>query len=39
MRDAIIEKLPKHMAEEPKTEADVVYALVQIRKVLEHTGQ
>jgi hypothetical protein len=35
MREAIIEKLSKHLSAPPSTEADVVYALVQIRKLLE----
>jgi hypothetical protein len=38
MRDAIIEKLNRHMSSAPKTEADVVYALVEIRKLLEQSG-
>src|ERR1019366_1831301 len=39
MRAAIIDKLTKHMATLPEREADVVYALVQIRKLLEDTDQ
>lgn len=35
MREAIIEKLSKHLSEPPSKEADVVYALVQIRKLME----
>ena len=39
VRDAIIEKLNRHMSIPPKTEADVVYALVEIRKLLEQSGR
>jgi hypothetical protein len=39
MRDAIIEKLNKHFAAAPETEAGVAYAFVQIRKLLEKDGQ
>lgn len=39
MRPAIIDKLNRHMASAPKTEADVVYALVEIRKLLEQRGE
>ncbi len=35
MREAIIEKLSKHLSAPPSGEADVVYALVQIRKLME----
>ena len=35
MREAIIEKLGKHLSAPPSGEADVVYALVQIRKLME----
>jgi hypothetical protein len=38
MRPAIIEKLNRHMSSAPKTEADVVYGLVEIRKLLEQSG-
>ena len=38
MRHAIIEKLNRHMSSAPKTEADVVYGLVEIRKLLEQSG-
>jgi hypothetical protein len=37
MREAIIEKLQKHMSIRPSTEADVVYAPVQVRKLMERT--
>lgn len=36
MRNAIVDKLNRHMQNPPKTEPDVVYALVQVRKLLEH---
>lgn len=36
MRDAIIEKLNKHLEEGIKREADVVYLLIEIRKLFEH---
>jgi hypothetical protein len=39
MRNAIIEKLNKHMGKCPATESDVVYALVQIRKLLEQSDE
>jgi hypothetical protein len=39
MRNAIIDKLKAHMTECPRTEPDVVYALVQIRKLLEHAHE
>ena len=39
MRDAIIEKLNHHMSAAPCNEADVVYALVQIRKLVEQSGE
>ena len=35
MRDAIIEKLQRHFSKPPDDEADVIYAFVQIRKLLE----
>jgi len=35
MRSAIIDKLSTHMGDCPQTEPDVVYALVQIRKLLD----
>jgi hypothetical protein len=35
MRDAIIEKLTRHLSKPPECEADVVYAFVQVRKLLE----
>jgi hypothetical protein len=38
MRPAIIKKLNRHMSSAPKTEADVVYGLVEIRKLLEQSG-
>lgn len=38
MREAIIDKLSKHLAAPPATEADVVYALVQVRKLMERTS-
>ena len=39
MRSAICEKLGPHMNEPPRAEKDVVYALVEIRKVLEHDAE
>lgn len=38
MRDAIIEKLNRHFTAPPKTEADVAYAFVQLRKLLERNN-
>jgi hypothetical protein len=38
MRDAIIEKLNKHLSSPPADEADVVYAFVQIRKLMDQSG-
>jgi hypothetical protein len=39
MIDEIKQKLDKHFALAPATEADVVYALVQTRKLLERSGE
>jgi hypothetical protein len=39
MRSAIIDKLTAHMTVVPGTESDVVYALVQIRKLLEQAHE
>lgn len=39
MRDAIIRKLESYLAIAPSSEADVVYVLVEIRKILEHDEQ
>lgn len=39
MRNAIIDKLKIHIAECPRTEPDIVYALVQIRKLLEQADE
>ncbi len=39
MRDAIIEKLTQFLAQSPRREADVVYALVEVRKLLEREGK
>jgi hypothetical protein len=39
MRNAIIDKLNRHMAECPSTESDVVHALVEIRKLLEQADE
>lgn len=38
-RDAIVEKLEMILREAPRFEADVVYALVEIRKLLERAGK
>lgn len=38
-RDAIVEKLRMILREVPRFEADVVYALVEIRKLLERAGK
>ena len=38
MRQAIIDKLSKHLASPPIAESDVVYALVQVRKLMERTN-
>src|ERR1700723_1570474 len=35
MQSAILDKLSRHLEKPPATEADVVYALVQVRKFLE----
>jgi hypothetical protein len=39
MGSSIIEKLNRHMASPPQKESDVVYALVEVRKLLEQTGE
>jgi hypothetical protein len=39
MRKVIIEKLRRHLTECPGTEADVVYALVEVRKVLDQADK
>jgi hypothetical protein len=39
MQDAIIEKLNRHFNTPPETEADVIYAFVQVRKLLERSGR
>lgn len=36
MREAIIEKLGSHLAKDINREADVVYLLVEVRKLFEH---
>ena len=36
MPNGIIEKLTQHMQAFPEREADVVYALAQVRKILEY---
>jgi hypothetical protein len=38
MQEAIIEKLSAHLSVPPVKESDVVYALVQIRKLMERGG-
>jgi hypothetical protein len=38
MREAIVEKLNLHLSAPPVSEADVVYAFVQIRKLMERSG-
>ena len=35
----MIEKLSRHLATAPKSESDVVYMLVQVRKLLEQAGE
>ena len=32
MRDAIIEKLTKHFSSPPESEADIIYAFVQVQE-------
>jgi hypothetical protein len=39
MRNVIIEKLKSHLTECPGTEADVVYALVEVRKLLDQADK
>jgi len=38
MRDAIVEKLSRHLSSPPSSEADVVYAFVQVRKLMERSN-
>ena len=37
MREAIVEKLNRHLSLPPSSEADVVYAFVQVRKLMERS--
>lgn len=37
MRHTIVEKLKRHLSHAPQTEGDVVYTMVEIRKLLEHS--